>query len=163
MIKAAGSQVVMSGLPFPPSENQAYVNNTGMGARGRGRFSSVDAKEFKFRMLAWALNNRVMIEQARQIIAGWQTPASLSIFLGFRHDRVWKKNGGVKRIDASNFVKLLQDSVTTALGIDDSNLWATSVEKAALPKGRTVESCIAILTPAMPRDLDEWKDHLGIV
>lgn len=158
MIKVSRSQILCANLPMPPSENEAYLNG-----RYRARALSKVAEDFKNEMRVWRIKNARMITLAAEEMAGWHTPTMLTVLVGFRHDRIWTKADQPKRIDASNYVKLLQDSLTDALGFDDSKLWGTNVEKAALPIGSTQQRCIAILAPGMPRRFDQWKDHLGIV
>lgn len=158
MVKVSSSIVVLAELPFPPSENNAYVNR-----KAGGRFASKEVRDFKHAMSIWRIRNNQALAVARQAVFSWKTPPALKLVLGFRHDRVWTKDGSPKRIDAANFVKVLQDSVAAVMAIDDSKIWSTMAEKAPLEPESKLESAMAILTPAMPMGIAQWKDHLGIV
>lgn len=148
----------MSGLPFPPSENNAYVNNP----RG-GRFLSADAKRFQWDMEAWRRANINELKQATITMINWTSPPFLTLALGFRRDVLYTKDGRLKRVDAANYIKLIQDGVMRALSIDDSMLSGTAAEKAPLQLGDDRPRVMAILEPSAIVDMRDWMADVGLV
>lgn len=116
-------------LPLPPSANHAWVTT-----RQGKRFLSADGKHFK--------------QQVKQTIL--LTPdlhldpdvgVSLRIDLYFRRQDIlsstWPKEAKrrYKRLDTSNRIKLLEDAVFEAIGVDDSIVNDVHIRRHILLEG----------------------------
>lgn len=157
-VHVSTTSVVLTDLPMPPSENNAYPTNH---ATGR-RYASRELAEFKARMAEWQFHEGKTLGVARDIIKLWPTVAFQAL-IGFRRDRVYCKDGSPKKIDASNFLKVIQDGVSKAIGRDDSLFWRSAVEKAPLKLGDARERCTVILTQAPTIDLPDWHKAMLLV
>lgn len=154
----SSTSIVLTELPMPCSENNAYFNNRQTG----GRSPSRELKEFKARVAEWAMADMGSMSTARGILDLWGA-VSLQALVGFRRDRIFTKDSRMKRIDSANFLKVLQDGVAKAIGRDDCFFWRSSVEKAPLKIGDDRERCTVILTQAPTIDLVDWHKALFIV
>lgn len=98
--------------PMPPSVNHAYAT-----VRGR-RVLSREGKAYKAEVAA----------RARRVADGRAAPLWLSLTITLRLPLLFK-NGRVRKFDASNRIKLLEDALCEGLGVDDSRVLRLSVEK----------------------------------
>lgn len=113
-------------LPMPLSVNKAYVS-----LRNR-RILSKDGKLYK-----QAVREELGRCYATTPLPSLEnTPLSLSIALVFEdvENKGWsegKAKNRYKRVDVSNRVKLLEDALFEALGVDDSLIFSLHVTKEA--------------------------------
>lgn len=111
-------------IPFPPSVNGAYVYSRFSGRMVRSK----DHRAFENQFLKWAFCHKAAIDKAAIELKGHK----LSLCMHF-HCATLTKSGATKKIDVSNRIKLLEDQVARALGIDDSNFWHVSAYKSDCP------------------------------
>lgn len=111
---------VLSGLPMPPSSNNAYATNRKTGCR----FPSQELKAFKKAIEDWRAARPILLRDARAALVSMrptdQKVLRVDRFFGFPHQRVFTLAGLPKRMDVSNRIKAIDDVVADMLGIDDS-------------------------------------------
>jgi len=139
--------IVWVNLPFPCSDNRAHRT----GSRSFIRFKSKEYTAFESEMTLWAYENKQALEQAKESlqIALESMPAlELIIRLKFEKSRVLTKKNTLKRIDASNFIKVFNDKLSQLLGIDDSIFFKVTVEKTinTIPGESKVDISISSLS-----------------
>lgn len=118
------AQILFTDLPFQTvSDNNLYFNN----GRG-GRWPTYQLKEFKELMRRWAMANIYTIKHAKEIFTS-KDVLQMKIFLGCPHDRLFTKDGSIKKFDPQNWTKALIDSMAELIEIDDRNFWKVEVEK----------------------------------
>lgn len=109
---------------LPPSSNHAYTNN-GFG----GRTLSKEGQRYKRETLAH------LTRTYPQLLRFFQPDVSYGIYIRLffseLENRGWPKTAKsrYKRVDASNRIKLLEDTLKDAAGIDDSQHLFVCVEK----------------------------------
>lgn len=117
------------GLPIPPSENNMYVTSF----KTRRRFPSNELKHFKLLMLNYASFNNFPLKYAREevldILSNPDMGLYVRLFFYFKHDRIYTKKGEFKKMDVSNRIKAIADSVSDILGIDDKVFLAVTCRK----------------------------------
>jgi Holliday junction resolvase RusA-like endonuclease len=108
-------------IPMPPSENCIYATSS----HGRGRHYTKIAKEFQqdFKLWAWS-----QIHVRKNDMKQWQK-AGVIVEYWFRYDRVYTKKNEIKKIDVTNFQKILFDCFTELTGIDDSIFFEVFLKK----------------------------------
>lgn len=115
---------------MPPSSNNMYAGTT-------RRFKSAVARQFDRDFLTWALVNAQAIAQIRQHLqANMDRDARIELNAVFYFPRaaIITKTGAAKRNDTSNRIKALHDSISEAIGFDDSLVWDGSFRKRVTPK-----------------------------
>jgi Holliday junction resolvase RusA-like endonuclease len=122
--------IVFKGIPLPPSSNNQYIL-----VRGRGKTfhaPSQELKRFRLAMEFYWAENLAAVKLAQQLFPGH--PLTIHASFGFEKSRLLTKKGTFKRLDVSNRLKALHDSVAAAIGIDDCNFVAVSARKYAVQK-----------------------------
>lgn len=112
-------------IPFlPPTSNHIYVNR-----RGGGRFLSKEALSFQRRFSAEVVGPNLAAISALDTKAAYQ----LYMQFFFAKDDVFTKTASAaskyKKMDLQNRIKLITDSLCTAIGIDDSQFFQETYEK----------------------------------
>lgn len=109
-------------LPFlPPSSNQIYVNGRG----GKGRFLSKEAATFKRNAVSHIQSNclaQITNLDRTAIYKVWYAfyfPLEEVINKTFGSGKKGAAETRYKRMDVENRLKLVADSLATAIGIDD--------------------------------------------
>ena len=119
-------ELIIQGLPFPPSVNEMYV----AGAKRGSRFPSAKLKAFKLEMTDYFTRNASMSKEARRVVKRWLSADLYLSFTIFLHSSSWlNKNGTMKKKDHCNYEKALVDSLCEALGFDDSYGVHTEIRK----------------------------------
>ncbi len=120
-------KIYLNGLPNPPSCNALYPT-----FRGR-RIKSKALIEFTRSVGYWGLAHKLTVLEAREVCQYWISVGyflKLSAEINFKKERIFCKDGRVKKMDASNRIKALHDSISESiLCIDDSYFWSVSIEK----------------------------------
>ena len=111
-------------LPMPPSVNKLYFVKS-----GRKHMSS-EGKEIKARMKGIVLKEAVgalWLKEAQNSALEME----LSLYFPAVENKGWPKKAKsrYKRVDITNRVKLLEDALSEALGIDDSVFFKTTITK----------------------------------
>lgn len=123
---------------MPPSSNGAYRPFV---SKGKMRFASTaDWASFKRDFTVYRLLNAAAFKVAEGVIAK-VTPLTLGIHCDFYfpHEKLFTKDGRLKKLDVSNRLKALHDCVAEALGVDDCVFTEISATKAVGKLGVTVE------------------------
>ena len=133
-------------IPFlPPSSNNIYKN-----IPGRGRMLSSAASQFQLRSM------RIIQQEGRAALLKLAQDVPYQLELIFYFDAIenagwyetWTRGGKTgerkaatrfKRMDLSNRIKLLEDVVAKAIGLDDSHTFRLVVEKKLDAKNPRVE------------------------
>lgn len=116
-------------VPYlPPSSNQIYVQHP----TGKGRVLSDKARTFKIKaMRAIQKHGRVALLQFKQNV-----PYELVLSVFFTAVEVKKSKTGArfKKMDLSNVIKLIEDTVAQAVGVDDCHNFRLRLEKHCDPE-----------------------------
>lgn len=139
-------------LPFlPPSSNNIYKT-----IPGHGRHLSSAAKQFQLKAM------RVIQQEGRAALLNLKQNVPYQLHMTFFFPEVenkgwfetWtrgpkqgqrKAETRYKRIDLSNRIKLLEDTIASALGIDDCHTFRLIIEKAHDPKNPRVEVALTLM------------------
>lgn len=123
-------------LPYmPPSSNNAYTN-----LRGGGRVLSEKGKSFKLSSTAYILahhsNELMKMDRTKKY------KVSFVFYFEQLETKGWPKTAKdrYKPLDLSNRVKLVEDALKDATGVDDKNTFAMYTEKrVGLPERVEIE------------------------
>jgi Holliday junction resolvase RusA-like endonuclease len=110
-------------LPFlPPSSNNIYIRHP----QGKGRILSHEARTFKIRAMREMQDSGIAFVKTEQNV-----PYRLHLAVFFPQVEVVKSSVGAryKKIDLSNMVKLVEDTVAEATGLDDCHNFQLFLEK----------------------------------
>lgn len=111
-----------------PSLNQCYATNFKTGRR----FPSKALGEFKkeFKKLSPPHSGEISAIQGKRLC--------LIIEMWMKRERIYCKNGKIKKMDVSNRIKPLEDAISDLIGIDDSQFFrVVAVKKETDLKERT--------------------------
>lgn len=128
----------ISGVPMPISVNKAYVT-----IRGR-RALSKEGKIYKSAVTTGVAKQLSLCSDFTDLIND-QTALKLEItlYLERTENKGYpnKTKTRYKRVDVSNRVKLLEDALFDALGVDDSIVFSLIVTKQTRPTDRDDDYC----------------------
>jgi len=112
---------------LPPSSNNIYVRHP----TGKGRVLSGQARRFKIRaMQAIQAEGRVAVMQFEK---NMPYELRLAIFFEQVENKQSRRGDRYKRMDLSNRVKLIEDTVAEAVGLDDCHNFRELLEKHCDP------------------------------
>ena len=117
-------------LPMPISANKAYVNI----GKGRRKLSP-EGKVFK-RVIIDAITPTIAVSKA-EIFSGIPLELQIDLYFKALENKGWPKTckSRYKRIDVSNRVKLLEDAIFEAFGLDDKLVFSLKVTKLPTKNG----------------------------
>ena len=111
-------------VPLPPSSNRAYKSI------GRGRRAlSAEGRAYK-RLIKDLIGPEVALDPHLHLLEN--SPLSLNIKLNFQvENKGWptKAKKRYKKVDVSNRIKLLEDSIFEVLAVDDSQVLDLTISK----------------------------------
>lgn len=116
---------------LPPTENSIYVKTK------RGIFLSDEARKYIRQVVTDILNLTGPTFQAEQDI-----PYELSITFAFPLENIcnigWPKKATtlIKQMDTSNRIKVLEDAIKKAIGLDDRHFFRVNTEKMVVDNGK---------------------------
>lgn len=146
-------EAVFVTLPFlPPSSNQIYVNGRG----GKGRFLSSDAKKFKLQAISHIQTNcmaqitRLDREALYRVWYAFFFPLGELVNKTYGQGKTGSAETRYKRMDVENRLKLVADSLATAIGIDDSQFFEGGHSKLSAALVGGVTQIQIFLTPVSP-------------
>ena len=148
-----GSQVI-SGIPFPPSDNVIY-RNARKKDNTKKRIKTEQARDFIADFQTWTMIHAKEIRLAQK----WFRDPSLiavTIILGCHARRLWTLKGEQKKFDCQNRQKIILDCLAKAIGIDDRNFWSVQILKTEIDDKRLEEVSIA-LRPIIPKQYETVK------
>lgn len=123
---------------LPPSSNAIYVN-----LPGKGRRKSEAAKVFQSRAM------RVIQKEGRAALLRLtpDVPYELKVIVFFKKVTIksWpaKAKSRYEKIDVSNRIKLIEDTVSKAIGLDDCHNFRIILEKQCDPENPGLYVCLS--------------------
>lgn len=108
---------------MPPSDNDIQRS-----AKTGYRYDTDEYKLFKHAITVWEMLHRQGLKEVRASIQDWKY-IGLEIGLEFPESALFNKQGGIKRLDATNRLKALCDALSKLLERDDSHFWEVLVFK----------------------------------
>lgn len=147
--------IVLTGIPIPPSVNGQYSTFV---RRGRAiRIKSKEAVDYIKAFELWAIQNFRNLNEARNSIILWNSKfVEVSMFAGFKKERVLCKDVSPKKMDISNRTKLIHDLLAIKINLDDCCFVRTPAEKCTCPDG-VEEELVVVIRPRELRELSEVK------
>jgi hypothetical protein len=120
-------------VPYlPPSSNKIYIRHP----TGKGKILSPDARKFKIDAM------RTIQQSGRVGFINFNKNVPYELKLAIFLDTIENKDSKVgeryKQIDLSNRVKLIEDTVAEATGIDDRHNFRMTLEKHCDPENRGI-------------------------
>lgn len=158
-----GPAIFLAGIPVPPTDNQQYKNIIRKSKSSKIGYKSLRVKsdaavKYKKQFSDWSLVNMQSIIKARKVVALWKGTIELQLYVAMEEKKLLTLDNRLKRNDASNRDKNLQDCLAGALLIDDTRFNVTRVEKVvAVPSG---EQVVVIMKPKKLRTLAEVYQEL---
>lgn len=129
---------------MPMSVNKAYVN-----IKGR-RALSKEGKIYKNSVTTGLAKQLSLCTQVFEKLVIPNTPLQMELRLFFAavENKGYpnKAKTRYKRMDVSNRVKLIEDAIFDALGVDDSAIFSLTITKQNRPEGSTSDFCDIILS-----------------
>ena len=143
------SLVLLEIETIPPSSNNQYV----LIRRGGKTLhvASQELKTFQKHVAQYPLYDPESYALCQAIMDVWKAEKrELEITCTFylRHSRVFTKEGNPKRMDCSNRLKAIHDSVALLFGIDDCLFFKVHAEKRAISEAFT-EKTVVDIRPAI--------------
>jgi Holliday junction resolvase RusA-like endonuclease len=148
----SNNAILFTGIPIPPSQNGQYVTimHKGKQRRIKSKESQDWAREFE----KWAIINVRTIIEAKNTIALWNSRfIEVSVFAGFKYERMVCKDGSPKKLDISNRLKALHDLIAEKIKMDDCTFVRTPAEKCIAVN----EEVIILIRPMTMRTLSDVR------
>jgi len=145
--------IVIRNYPYPPSENAMYA--TIRKGNKTWRTSSRELMEYKRRCNTFYLLNKETMKRAQEIIREWVKLGygiELDALIFMEYQRFLTKEGQDKKVDVSNRIKGLHDTLSELLKVDDHKIYKMSAEKIV---AKEESFCDLIIRPVKRRHLDE--------
>lgn len=120
--------MLLKNIPMPPSSNHIYSTIYQTGRRAKTR----DALQFESDFSKWALVNGYKLGVLKNHL---QTFNKKNIKLKFERkfyflkEKIYYKDGKIKKLDVSNYIKMIDDALAKAINIDDCHIFYGSEEK----------------------------------
>lgn len=116
---------VLQKIPLPPTSNKMYAS-----VRGR-LIKSIEARKYSASIDRYAMIYFSKIESIKNSIPKNSTIDVHCDFF-FHRNRIFGKKGQIKKIDVSNRIKQVHDSISKLINIDDSRFSFISARKYAI-------------------------------
>ena len=131
-------------LPIPPTSNHQYIPiRQGRSCR---LVSSQKLNDYKKAMQAYKFTSPIFLQQSHQMKL-WKEEGHIfevrAIFF-FHTKNIYTKRGDVKKMDVSNRLKALHDSLAELFDIDDSFFFRVAAEKVETHDHLTEMVCVEI-------------------
>lgn len=126
------SVFILSRMPMPPSSNNTYPTIMRKGRMFRVKSGLL--KTYEKEMQAWRLSHLAFVSSAyahlKESLSINDSVIRVDRYFFFPKSKLIGQKGQVKKIDVTNRVKALDDSLADhVLGIDDKYFWAGECEK----------------------------------
>lgn len=115
-------------IPFPPSVNSAYAHFRDRSGTIR-RCKSPAVLDWNGKFYAWELVNRHEVRNAKNLLQTLNGLIGMKFAFRMSKQRLFTLKGTPKKLDLSNHIKILEDSITGLLGFDDSLVFKLEAEK----------------------------------
>lgn len=136
--------IIINGLPLPPSINQSYATNF----KTRRRFKSKDLTNFEKLIANYWLERNLQLQENRKIIESWikeKRDLSFTCIFYLDHKRIFTSDMRKKKMDVSNRIKAIEDSIVGWLWYDDCH--HTKVMAIKTPTPNESESVTVKIEP----------------
>lgn len=112
--------ILLDRFPLPPTVSAAYINQKRSGGRTKGH----KLKLFEADVTKWWMINRPLISHARkalgdEILADKASMIKIDAWVCFHYGSLFTQDGERQKMDVSNRIKALHDSLANVLLIDD--------------------------------------------
>lgn len=122
--------------PLPPSSNELY-------ASVRGRFIKTKiARLYDFEVQNYYYNHIDMINDIKSFVK--DSMICVECIFVFHKKRIISKENKIKKLDASNRLKICHDSLSRILDIDDKQIIRGTFEKATCDQEKDEQAIIHI-------------------
>ncbi len=140
-------------MPMPPSENALYRNVPRV-----GRVKTAEYKRFERTIRDWHLANmRWIVAHTKLLNLSDSSRLHVESVFHFPKERLFCKDGRVKRLDTSNRVKALHDTIAKVFAFDDRYIWSFRSEKT----GGVVEEYVEVTLRLIARPSGDRPDPVG--
>jgi hypothetical protein len=140
--------VIVKNFPMPPGSNHLY-KTCAVGNR-IFRAPSRKHKDYKKSVKLWALENPDIIRMMKAKVKDWKA-LQIERYFMFHYKTIYCKDGRIKKMDVSNRIKALDDSLLGLMGLDDSQIFRGFEEKILMPVG--YPECVEIrISPMEARE-----------
>lgn len=145
------SSFILNDFPLPPTVNKLYAT-----AKTGHRFKSREAKEFEHQADIWMLTRRGILNdirkhfQAKIHSSHW---IRVDMYIHLESQKLFTKQGKLKKIDAANRIKPAHDKLSELIGIDDKHF---SVGKAEFVLSDRNCILIVLRSSKILSDSDLW-------
>jgi len=95
------------------------------GGRCRNKLYKDFAKKFE----EWAVINYQTVNRVKKMVKTWNK-VGLVLTFSLPESKVYTKVGEIKRYDISNRIKVIEDAISEAICVDDSNFWEIKAIKS---------------------------------
>lgn len=150
------SSIFLSGIPIPPTSNHQY--STIVRGGKAIRFPSKETKAYATLFNAWALRNKIQINNAVSKLEAWRSPLEIRCYIIFKKQRLITKDLFMKKLDISNRTKALHDLLSKALQIDDCHFVSNINEK--IISDNDDEQVVVVIQPLKMRFETQLYDAL---
>lgn len=145
------NSVLFVHLPMGPSCNNMYP--TIRNGNRLFRVSSKELKKFQKEMGKYPSLCKEVFHKGKFQVQEWVEagmPLEIKCLFFFQHKRIFTKDGCAKKIDVSNYIKAVHDSLCNLLEIDDSVFFKVYAEKAICSPDCDEMVCVEIMPMAKP-------------
>ena len=142
---------------MPPTSNSIY---TGM-KRRRASDSLIQYKETA-KIYHWEHN--LKLKEARRVIREWPGPIRIDrVYCFHLNEIIWKTKKTIRKNDVTNRIKVLDDSISEILQVDDSAIFWGSEAKVIVDE--RYDACVQIkITPTTIKKIqDPRKDFSALL
>lgn len=157
--------IVFQNFPMPPSSNSIYkhfIDPKSKNSRSPRvkRVSTADLNNYKAECNRWIVANMQLCETAHNYLRD-EPCIQVDVYVSMYADRIFTKDGKVKKLDVSNRGKALYDCLATAIRVDDRHFTDCRLVKVVAGENE-YESCLVVFRPSKLTSLRATKDQLGI-
>lgn len=151
-------------IPMPPSSNAQYWQQI-MPGRNGGQVarptSTGELKKFQNEFgVVWKQQNLVAVCKARALLRDWMLKGwfiRVETYAFFNYFDLFTQKGVPKRMDASNRLKALHDTLAEVLEVDDSWFWDVEIRKREIHG--PIPFCSVIFYPVEHMNLATMKER----
>lgn len=151
-------------LPMPPSSNHQYWHQIMPGKSGGQVARPTPTGDLKKYVKAveetWKNQNLVAVYKCRKMLRDWMLQGKyirVETFAFFNYFDLFTQQGVPKRMDGSNRIKALHDSLAAVLEIDDSWFWDTEIRKRETKSAEPW--CAVVFHPVEHMGLGDMKER----
>lgn len=153
-----GQRIIFDRFPLPPSSNALYKHFVNPRSRKVIRVSTQDLKKYKKACEEWKIHNQALCHTANLYLKS-EKAIRVDCYVGLATKKIWKLDGGVKKLDVSNRGKALLDCLADVIDIDDKLFSTVQLEKVEVPT-LDDQCCLIIFSRYRILSLDQVRAGL---